>query len=109
MELDALDKVRVRHSTMWGPFVLTSDASSSSSSGGRRIATLNDISSGGPPVGGGHGHAHGDDDDEEDEDEGPGDQGADWYAGGERRYVVCLPMTPVPRAWSMYVDRAAPY
>ncbi|RPD73670.1 SEP-domain-containing protein, partial [Lentinus tigrinus ALCF2SS1-7] len=59
---------------------------SSSSSGGRRIATLNDISSGGPSVGGGHGHghAHADDDDDEEEDEGPGDQGADWYAGGER-------------------------
>ncbi|KAI1788231.1 hypothetical protein LXA43DRAFT_1026165 [Ganoderma leucocontextum] len=61
------------------------------SSGGRRIATLGDLgSSGGPPSGpggggghGGHGHAHGDDD-EDDEDDRPGDQGEDWYAGGER-------------------------
>ncbi|RDX50668.1 SEP-domain-containing protein [Lentinus brumalis] len=60
-----------------------STPSTSSSSGGRRIATLNDISSGGPSGGGGHAHAHGDDDDD-DEDEAPGDEGEDWYAGGER-------------------------
>ncbi|KAI0764262.1 hypothetical protein BD413DRAFT_615967 [Trametes elegans] len=59
----------------------------SSSGGGRRIATLGDLGSGsGPSLGGGHaghGHAHPDDDDDE-EDEHAGDQGENWYAGGER-------------------------
>ncbi|CDO76860.1 hypothetical protein BN946_scf184402.g1 [Trametes cinnabarina] len=74
----------------WGQ---SSESSSraSSAGGGRRIATLSDISSGGGPVAGmnpaargGHGgHGHDDDDDDDDEPMG-GDQGENWYAGGER-------------------------
>lgn len=74
------------------------------SSGGRRIATLGDLGSSGAPAsghggGGGHGghdHAHSDDDDD-DEDDRPGDQGEDWYAGGERRYVRLSSAAPAPR------------
>lgn len=37
----------------------------------------------------GHGHAHADDDDDEEDERPEGDQGENWYAGGERRYVSC--------------------
>ncbi|KAI0808279.1 hypothetical protein C8Q74DRAFT_1232451 [Fomes fomentarius] len=71
----------------WGEST-PSSSRNNSSTGGRRIATLGDVASGGPTLGGGggdggHGHAHGDDEDE-DEDEGPGDRRENWYAGGER-------------------------
>ena len=42
----------------------------------------------------GHGHAH-DDDDEEEEDNDGRTEGESWFAGGERRYVVCLSSFPV--------------
>ncbi|KAI0739869.1 ubiquitin-related domain-containing protein [Daedaleopsis nitida] len=68
----------------WGS---TPSSGGNSPAGGRRIATLSDMSSGGPSIGGGGpgpgiGHAHGDDDDEDEDDRG--NRGEDWYAGGER-------------------------
>jgi UBX domain-containing protein 1 len=55
---------------------------------GRRVATLGDVGSSGPPTGGAGGGGPGrgpDDDDDSDDENGPRDEGESWYAGGERR------------------------